>query len=147
MSTLVGSPESRAIWNPPEAKPLDEAVWRAWLANGRALDARSTHARLEAIKMIMIAGLLAAAALWPYLSPYEIAVRFIVTGAAIFVMLHAILARRYAFAAAFGALAVLYNPVVPLFHASDDLQRVLLAASAIPFIASLGWRKSRLRTP
>lgn len=44
----------------------------------------------------------------------------------------------------FAALALLYNPVAPVFSFSGDWQRALLIASAIPFGVSLTWRKQRL---
>jgi hypothetical protein len=56
------------------------------------------------------------------------------------VMLQAFSARHYAGAVVFGALALLYNPVAPAFGFAGDWQRVAVAASAIPFIASLAWR-------
>ena len=47
MSTLVEVQESRGQWVPPVAEPLDEAVWQAWVAKGRAADLRSGAARIE----------------------------------------------------------------------------------------------------
>ena len=55
MSTLV---EPSIL---PAAKPLDEAVWQAWTAKGRALDRRSDAAIVNAVKVVSIVGLLAAA--------------------------------------------------------------------------------------
>ena len=78
-----------------------------------------------------------------HLTPYEVVVRFIVAGGAIVVMFHAFHARDYAFAAVFGALALLYNPVAPVFSFSGDWQRALVVASAVPFFASLAWRDAR----
>jgi hypothetical protein len=46
-------------------------------------------------------------------------------------------AQHYAFAALFGALALLYTPVAPLFSFSGDWQRLIVLASAGPFLASL----------
>jgi uncharacterized membrane protein YccC len=92
--------------------------------------------------MTTIAGLLVAAGLWSYLAPYEVVVKFLVAGAAIFVMF-GISARHYAFAVVFGVPAVLFNPVAPMFSFSPDWQRLLLATSTIPFIASLCWRNLR----
>jgi len=125
------------------AKPLDEAVWQGWIVKGRRLDVRRTRTRLETVKMASIVGLLAAAGLWPYVESYEVMFRFAIAMAAIFVMAHAIRSRRYVLATLFGAIVLLYNPVVQLFPASDDLKRMLLAISAAPFIVSLGWRDRR----
>ncbi len=144
MSTLVGLPESRSGRERPLAKPLDEVVWQAWVAQGRAQDRRSSAARIKAVKWVSIAGLLAAAGLWSQLTPYEVVVRFIVAAGAIVVMFQAFNARHYAFAAVFGALALVYNPVAPVFSFSGDWQRALVVTSAVPFVASLAWSNVRL---
>jgi hypothetical protein len=44
----------------------------------------------------------------------------------------------------FGALALLYNPVVPLFSFSGEWQSVFVMASTVPFIVSLTWRNAKL---
>jgi hypothetical protein len=137
---LVESPESQNAWTPPPAKPLDEAVWQAWLAKGRAEDRRDTAAHIKAVKWVSIAGLLAAAGMWAQLPPYQVALRFLVAAGALAVMLSAFKARRYAFAGIFGALALLYNPAAPIFSFSGTWQYALVLASAVPFAASLTWR-------
>jgi hypothetical protein len=60
-------------------------------------------------------------------------------------MFQALRSRRYVSAAVFGALALLYNPVAPVFGFSSDWQRGLVLASAFPFVASLTWRKRRTK--
>ena len=144
MSTSVALQGSRKAWEPPRAKPLDEGVWQAWLEKGRAQDRRSNAARLKAVKWVSAAALLAATGLWSHLAPYELVVRFIVAASAIVVMLQAFHARHYAFAAVFGALALLYNPVAPVFSFSGGWQRAVVVASAAPFVASLAWRNVRM---
>lgn len=127
----------------PPVKLLDEAVWQAWLDKGRAQDARSRAARAQAVKWISIAALLAAAGFWPHPVPYDVVARFIVAGGALVVMFHAIHVKQYIFVAVFGALALLYNPVVPVFSFSSGWQRAVVLASAVPFAASLAARNSR----
>lgn len=144
MSTPVGLQEPRGAWEPPLTKPLDEAVWEAWVAKGRAHDRRSSAARVKAVTWISIAALLVAAGLWSHLAPYDVVVRFIVAAGAIVVMSQALRTRHYAFAAVFGALALLYNPVLPVFALSGDWQRALVVASTVPFVASLAWRNVKL---
>jgi hypothetical protein len=124
-------------WEAPPATPLDEAVWQAWLAKSRARERQGSAARAKAVKWISIVGLLASAGLWSYLAPYKVGVGFIVAAGAIVMMFQAFHARRYSFAAVFGGLAVLYNPVAPVFSDWGGWQRTLLVASALPFIASL----------
>ena len=63
MSTSIELLEPQQAWAISAAKPLDEAVWQAWLAKGRAQDQRRSAARIEALKRAGIVGLLAAAGL------------------------------------------------------------------------------------
>jgi hypothetical protein len=143
MSTPVESRESRTVWAGPLSKPLDEAVWQAWAEKGHAQDGRGSAARVRVMEMVSIAALLAAAALWSHLTPSAVVVRFIVAAGALAVMLDAFRARHYAFAAVCGALAILYNPLAPVFGFSGDWQRGVVAASAAPFLALLAWRYAR----
>lgn len=87
--------------------------------------------------------LLAAAGLWSHLAPFEPVIRFVVTAGALVVMFQAFQARHYAVTAAFGALALFYNPVASAFGFSGDWQRVVVVASAAPFLASLVWINAR----
>jgi len=143
MSALGALQEARGAWEPPPSKPLDEALWQAWVARGRAEDRRSSAARLEAVKWVSIAALVAAAGPWSNIAPYETLVRFIVTLGSMVVMLQALHARQYAAATVFGALALLYNPFAPVFSFSGGWQRAVVVASASPFIASVTWRNAR----
>ena len=70
--------------------------------------------------------------------------RFLVVAAAVAVMLQTLRTRRYLSAALFAALAVLFNPIAPVFGFSGDWQRALLLASAAPFVASLAWRNLKV---
>ena len=133
-------PQPSQTWVPPSSEPLDEVRWQSWLAKGRAEEQRSNDRCRTAVKCFAIAGLLAAAGLWSLLAPYEVAARFLVTVSAIVVMLQAVQARHYIAAAAFGALALLYNPGAPAISFSGNWQRLFVAATVIPFAASLFWR-------
>jgi hypothetical protein len=124
----------------PEANPLDEALWQAWVARGRSADERGREVRLRAMKVGVIAGLLFAAILWSRAAPFEVVVRFMVGAGAIAVMIQSLRTGRYVFAPVFAALVVLFNPIAPVFEFSGDWQRALLIASAAPFVASLAWR-------
>ena len=145
MSTSVGLQGLLEVRDPPLWKRLDEAVWQAWLEKGRARDRRNSAARMVAVKWASLAGLVVVAGLWSHLGPYDVTARFIVAAGAIVMMFHAISSRHYAFAALFGALALLYNPVVRVFSFSGDWQRAVVLASTAPFIASLAWRNVRTR--
>lgn len=142
MSTSVELLASRTIAVPSAAKPLDETVWRAWVAKGRAEDRRSSADSLTAVKWISSGALLCAAAFASLLAPYDVVVRFVVAAGAMIVTLQALHARHYAIAAGFGAFVVIYNPVAPVFNLSGDWQRAVVAASSLPFLASLSWPTS-----
>jgi len=145
MPTVVESVKSQSAWASPAARPLDEAVWQAWVAKGRAQERRSSATRIRAVKWASIAGLLGAAVLWSHLAPFEVFVRFLVTASALVLMFQAFQTRYYPFAATFGAVALLFNPVAPAFALSGDWQRAMVVASAVPFIASLVWPNGRNR--
>lgn len=134
----------QAITHAPPATTLDERAWQTWLTKGRLQEEHSSRVRVEAVKVASIIGLLTAAALWSYVAPYEIVLRFAVAAASLFVMFHALRSGHFVLGVLFGAVALLYNPIMPLFAASGDLQRVLLAIGSTPFIASLGWRNVRI---
>jgi len=131
MSTFVG------------AKTLDEESWQAWMRKGRENEERGNEARVRAAKWVAAGALLAGAALWSYLAPYDTALRFVVSLGAVIMMFQAFHARRFAYVAVFGVLVLLYNPVVPIFGLSGAWQRVLVVASAVPFAASLVWRNAK----
>ena len=77
MSTLDRLQTSPSGLERPFTKPLDEEVWQAWVAKGRARERRSSAALAKAAKWVSIAGLLAAAGLWFHLTPYEAAARLL----------------------------------------------------------------------
>jgi hypothetical protein len=140
MSDAVGVKRPATTWEAPAVKPLDEAVWKAWIAKGRARDRRGRETRTKALKWGSIVALLAVAGLWSQLASYEIAIRCVLAVAAVGMMFEAFNKRHYAFIAVFAALALLYNPVAPVFGFSGNWQRALVVASGIPFVTSLAWR-------
>lgn len=146
MSASVQLHESGEAWQVPRARPLDETAWEQWMAKGRNRDKRSEGARVMVLKWVSAIVLLATATLWSILPPHQAVSGFIVTAGAVFLMLQSIHARHYGVAAIFGALVLLYNPAVPLLTHLGDWQRPLVALSAVPFIASLAWRRSREAT-
>jgi hypothetical protein len=143
MSTSVGFQELVEIRALPPPTQLDEAVWQAWLDEGRAREKCNSAARLTAVKWASLAALLVVAGLWSRLAPYDVVARFILSAGAIVVMFHAIHAQQYVLAVMFAAVAVLYNPVAPVFSFSGDWLRAVVLVSAIPFVASLTARNAR----
>jgi hypothetical protein len=142
MSTSIGLQETRTVWEPPPPQRLDEAVWRAWVEKGRERDKESSANRFTAVNLASLAALFVVAGLGPHLAPYDVVARFIVAVAALIVMGHAAHAGHYAFAALFAAVALLYNPVVPVFGFSAGWQRAVVLISGLPFVASLTLRKT-----
>lgn len=140
MSDAAELKRSTPAWESPPVKPLDEAVWQAWKAKGRDRDRKDREIRVTALKWCSIVALLAVAALWSQLTPYEIVIRCVLAAAAAGMMFEAFSKRRHAVGAVFAGLALLYNPVSPVFGFSGNWQRALVVASAIPFITSLAWR-------
>jgi len=140
MSKAVAVKESAIAWESPPVKPLDEAVWQAWKAKGRAQDRHRREARIKALKWGSIVALLAVAALWSQLASYELVIRCVLAAAAVGTMFETFNKRQYALGAVFAGLALLYNPVAPVFNFSGNWQRALVLASAIPFVISLATR-------
>jgi hypothetical protein len=145
MSTSVTLQKTQDVFAPPLAKPLDESVWQAWVLKGRTRDERSRAASVKAVTWLSVMTLLlVAAGFWSYITQYDVAARFLLAAGGLVLMFQAFHARHYTFAAVFGALALVYNPVVPVFRFSGQWQSAFLMASAVPFIASLTWRKTEL---
>lgn len=110
-------------WESRPVKPLDEAVWQAWKAKGRDRDRKDREIRITALKWCSIVALLAVAALWSQLTPYEIVIRCVLAAAAARMMFEAFSKRRHAVGTVFAGLALLYNPVSPVFGFSGNWQR------------------------
>jgi hypothetical protein len=140
MSISVDLPETTDIFA-PGAVQRNDATWKPWVAKGRARERRNTATRVQAVKATAIAVLLATAAFWTELAQCAVAIRFIVVVSAVVVMLQHYHANRYATAALFGVLALVYNPVAPVFVFAGDWQRIFVAASSLSFIASMLWRE------
>jgi hypothetical protein len=140
MSDAVGVKRPTTTWESPPVKPLDEAVWQAWKAKGRAQDRQGRATRIKVLKWGSIIALLAVAGLWSQLASYDIVIRCVLAAAAVSMMLEAFNKRQHEFVAVFAALALVYNPVAPMFTLSGNWQRALVVASVIPFVISLAWR-------
>src|SRR5690242_18966627 len=93
-------------WSPPAERELDEAVWKAWVANGRAQERRSSAMRMRAIKWASLAGLLGTARFWSNVTPFGVLLRFLVTAGAMVLMFQAVQKRHHVPTAMFGTLAL-----------------------------------------
>jgi 4-hydroxybenzoate polyprenyltransferase len=137
MSDAVKRPAT--TWEPPAVKPLDEAVWQAWKAKGRARDRQRCETRIKALKWGSIVALLAVAGLCSQLASYEMMIRCVLAAAAVGTIFESFNKRQYALGAVFAGLVLLYNPVAPVFRFSGNWQRALVVAGAMPFVTSLAW--------
>jgi hypothetical protein len=143
MSASVGLQELSDVREPSLSKRVDETGWQGWMEKGRTRDRRNSPALFTAVKWVSLAGLLVIAGLWSHLTRYDVVARFVVAAGAIVLILHAIHAGHYVLAAVFGMLALLYNPVAPVFSFSGEWQRVVVMVSAAPLVASLASRSLR----
>jgi hypothetical protein len=128
------------------SKPLDEAVWRAWLKKNLLDERQRAAARIKAVKWACIGVLIVAAVMSsyvfaPYVSVYQAVVRFAIGFGAIVIMFESLRARQYAFTALFAAIVLLFNPVLPTFALSGNWP--ILLASVLPFVASLMKNRTR----
>ena len=127
-----------------ETKPLDEAVWQAWVAKGRASGNRGRARLNAAVRYVVTAVLLLAAGIWSSVAPYDVMIRFVVSAGAMYVMFQAFRSADYTVAGVFGAIALLYNPVAPAFIFAGEWQRALVLGSAALFMMSFFWPSKRL---
>ena len=136
MSNPIRFQECHGPW-----RPLDEEVWRGWQAKNLLHDERIAARLTKGVKWACITTLLVTAALPVYIAPYQEALRFIVAAGAAMVMLQALHAHRYAYAALFAATGLLYNPVIPTFSLAGNWQVLIIYVTLILFALSLTWMK------
>ena len=99
----------------------------------------------KTMKFVAIAALILAAMFWSYASRYELPLRFIVSLAAVLVAFQASRAKKRTWAFAFSALALLFNPLLPLGSFSGTVALVIVMFSVVPFAFSLfAWRAQPL---
>jgi hypothetical protein len=116
---LKHAPPSRDV---RASRPLDE-VCRAWVTRGVEHDRRSSAAFMKVTQWMIIAVLIAAWALWSQVTPYTIAVQFIVAAGAIIVMSRALSSRQYAVTE---IPVPVYQPVAPSFSFVGGAQQAFV---------------------
>jgi hypothetical protein len=89
------------------------------------------------MKFVSIAALILAAAFWSYAPTYELPLRFVVSLGALLVAFQAARAKKRGWSFAFSALAVLFNPLLPLGSFSGIVALAIVVASIVPFVFSL----------
>ena len=95
------------------------------------------------MKWFSIAALLLAAMFWRSAADYQALLDFAVCTGAIVVVLQAVRAKEYRWATGFVAMALLFNPVVPVFRLSGPLSLLLVLVSIAPFALSLAALKTQ----
>jgi hypothetical protein len=125
--------------------PLNETLWQAWLAKGNARDNRRRTDLNAAVRFVLVAVLLVVAGVWSNLTGYDVVVRFTVAAGALFIMSQALRSADYVVAGVFGALALLYNPIAPVFTFTGEWPRVFVTGSAFLLMSSAYWPSRQVR--
>jgi hypothetical protein len=90
-----------------------------------------------------MAALLLAAMFWRSAANYQLLLEFVVCMGAIVVVMQAVRAGEYRWAAGFVAMALLFNPVVRVLTLSGELSLLLVVVCIAPFAVSLAALKTR----
>ena len=93
------------------------------------------------MKWVSIAALLLVAMSW-HTANYQFLLEFAVCIGAIVVVMQAVRERRYLWATAFVAIALLFNPVVPVPRPTGGLFFLMIFACLAPFAISLAALKT-----
>jgi|SRR5215831_7697372 len=99
--------------------------------------------RTKIVKWLSIAALLLTAVFWDFAAKYQLALNVLISSAAILVFGQAIQAKKYRWAAGFVAIALLFNPAVPLFRLTGSVGLLLIVLSIAAFATSLAVLKSQ----
>lgn len=94
MSIAIEVIEVRAVYEIAAARPLDEAVWQAWVAKGRSREKRESAARRKVGELVAAAGLLVVAGLWPISTAHDSVGRIAAALGAVGLMWDGLRARR-----------------------------------------------------
>ncbi|PYT35860.1 MAG: hypothetical protein DMG58_01025 [Acidobacteria bacterium] len=89
---------------------------------------------LKTMKWGSIVGLLLAAISWNAGANYRLLLDLVVSVGAIVVVRHAIRARQYFWASAFVGMALLLNPIVPVFTPAGNLMLLLFLVGMSPVV-------------
>jgi len=91
----------------------------------------------EVMKWASIAALLVALLFWPSTVNYQRELSLVVTAGAGVVLVQAYQSKNYRLAAGFLCIAVIFNPVLPIFHLAGALSLYLVILAIAPFAISL----------
>ena len=95
------------------------------------------------MKWVSIAGLLVAALSWGSAVNHQFLLAFAVFTGALVVAQQAVRAKHYLWTTAFVAIALLFNPVMPVPRPSGGLFLLMIFVCLVPFAISLAALKTR----
>jgi hypothetical protein len=137
------------------SKPLDEAVWQAWLKKNLLEERQRATRRIKAVNwacigLLLVTVVVSSSVSAPYVSAYQAAVRVAIGFGAIVMMLASLRTRDYVSTALFTGMVLLFNPLIPAFAFSGNWPILLLCV--LPFVSSLAWmrecaQRAAARTP
>ena len=93
--------------------------------------------QIKVMTWLSIAALLATITFWRSAPNFQIELNLIVTIAAAIVLIHAFQAKKYPWAAGFLAIALLFNPAMPMFPLAGGIGLTLVILSIALFAVSL----------
>ena len=91
----------------------------------------------KVMKSVSITALLLTVVFWSSAANYQLELNLVVSVAAAVVLVQAIQTRKYRWAAGFLMIALLFNPVVPVFRLAGAFGLSLVVLSVAPFAVSL----------
>lgn len=95
------------------------------------------------MKWVSMAALLLAAIFWDVAADYQLVLDLVVCTGAFVVILQAVRAKEYRWAAGFVVIGLLFSPVVPAFKLSGELSLLLVLVCIAPFAVSLAALKAQ----
>ena len=91
----------------------------------------------EVMKWVSIASLLLTLVFWGSAANYQPELNLVVSVAAAIVLIQAAQSRKYTWVAGFLAIALLFNPVAPVFRLAGSVSLAIVALAIAPFAVSL----------
>jgi Family of unknown function (DUF6804) len=92
---------------------------------------------IQVMKWVSIVALLLCVVFWNDAANYQLELNVVISLAAIIIAIQAFQAHKHSWAAGFLAIALLFNPLVAVFHLSGAVGLSLIVLSIAPFAISL----------
>ena len=98
--------------------------------------------RIRVVKWLCVAALFVAFVLWQWIAAYEFPLRAVVCAGAAVVAVQAFHSAKHLWAICFLAIALLFNPAIPVLPLADRLGLAAIVLAAAAFAVSLTKLKS-----